>query len=137
MGLLYLPLMTNMQHWWNNDWQYTTKNLTQCYFIHHKAHMNYPGTEPCLCNEKPKINRLSYGISFLIRPCTSVWQHILEKHADFINLFLCCHCRMINSNTMITIYQSDSNINNITVASHVKFCVEIINHVKLKVKLSL
>jgi hypothetical protein len=39
-----------MEHWYNdNDREKLTfldKNLSQCHFVHHKAHMDWPGIEP-------------------------------------------------------------------------------------------
>jgi hypothetical protein len=40
------------------------KNLSQCYFVHHKSHMDTPGSNPGLCGERPATNRLSHGTAF-------------------------------------------------------------------------
>jgi len=36
-----------MEHWWNDTDQgkpvHSGKNLSQCYFIHQKSHMGWPG----------------------------------------------------------------------------------------------
>jgi hypothetical protein len=35
-------------------------NLSQCHFVHHKSHMDLPGSEPGPLRERPATNRLSY-----------------------------------------------------------------------------
>jgi hypothetical protein len=39
-----------MEHWWNDsdrgNLTYSVRKLSQCYFVHHKSHMNCPGIEP-------------------------------------------------------------------------------------------
>jgi hypothetical protein len=38
-----------VEHWWNDTERgkpkYTEKNLSQCHFIHHKFHVDWPGIE--------------------------------------------------------------------------------------------
>ena len=40
----------SMEYWWNdNDREkpkYSDKNLSECYFVHHKSHMAWPAIEP-------------------------------------------------------------------------------------------
>ena len=39
-----------MEHWWNETHKRTLRsakeNLSQCYFVHQKSHMNCPGIDP-------------------------------------------------------------------------------------------
>jgi hypothetical protein len=39
-----------IEDWWNNiieeKLKYLEKNLSQCHFVLHKSHMNWPGIEP-------------------------------------------------------------------------------------------
>jgi hypothetical protein len=41
------------------------KNLSHCYFVHHKYHTDWTGANPGLNGERPATNRLSYGMAFL------------------------------------------------------------------------
>jgi hypothetical protein len=41
----------NMEQWWNDTdrgklEKNSEKNLSQCHFVHHKFHMDYPGCKP-------------------------------------------------------------------------------------------
>jgi hypothetical protein len=38
----------------------TRRKPPQCYFVHHKSHMNWPGLEPCRRVGNPATNGLSY-----------------------------------------------------------------------------
>jgi hypothetical protein len=54
-----------MEHWYididRGKPKYSDKNLCQHHFVHHKSHMDYPGSNPGLCGERPANNRLSHG----------------------------------------------------------------------------
>jgi hypothetical protein len=54
-----------IEHRWNEidreKPKYSRKNLSQCQFVHHKSHMDWPGIEPSLRGERPATNRLSHG----------------------------------------------------------------------------
>jgi hypothetical protein len=43
------------------------KNLSQCHFVHHKSHMDWPGRVPGLCSERPGTNDLSHGTALLVQ----------------------------------------------------------------------
>jgi len=40
----------SMGHWWKNidrgKMKYYGRNLSQCYYAHHKSHIYWPGIEP-------------------------------------------------------------------------------------------
>jgi hypothetical protein len=40
----------NVEQWWNDTdrgkLKYSEKTLSECYFVHHKFHMDWPGTDP-------------------------------------------------------------------------------------------
>jgi hypothetical protein len=44
-----MQMTKSMEHWWNDTDRekpkYSEKNLSQCPFVHHKAHMNCPVVE--------------------------------------------------------------------------------------------
>jgi len=39
----------SIEHWWNNterrNLKYWKKNHSHCHFVHHKSHIDWPGTE--------------------------------------------------------------------------------------------
>jgi len=37
------------------------ENLSQCHFVYHTFHIDWPGIEPSLCGERLATNHLSYG----------------------------------------------------------------------------
>jgi hypothetical protein len=43
------------------------RNLSQCHFVHHKSHMDWPGVNPGLRCERPATNRLSHSTALLGR----------------------------------------------------------------------
>jgi hypothetical protein len=56
-----------MEHRWNaidrEKPKYSRENLSQCHFVRHKSHMDWPGIERGLRDERPVTNRLSHGTS--------------------------------------------------------------------------
>jgi hypothetical protein len=59
--------------WNDTDWgkpKISKKTLSQHHFVHHKSHMDKPGSEPGLCGEKPTTNRLSHGTAYGAKPYT-------------------------------------------------------------------
>jgi hypothetical protein len=46
----FISFFLVMGHRWNKTdiWKpkYSEKNLSQCYFVNHKSHMDWPGIEP-------------------------------------------------------------------------------------------
>jgi len=53
-----------------NEWAYSTggiilkylvENLSQCHFVYHIFHIDWPGIEPSLCGERLATNHVSYG----------------------------------------------------------------------------
>jgi hypothetical protein len=43
------------------NWSSRGKNLSQCQFVHHKSHMDWPVIGPRPRGERPETNRLSHG----------------------------------------------------------------------------
>jgi hypothetical protein len=50
MKIIFLSFLLVMEHQWNEigmgKRKYSGKNLSQCRFVHHKSHMDWPGIEP-------------------------------------------------------------------------------------------
>jgi hypothetical protein len=61
--LAYNTLL-GIEPWWNDDDRgkpkYSETNLSQCHFVHHKSHRDWPGSEPSLLCERPATTRLSH-----------------------------------------------------------------------------
>jgi len=74
-GLLFI--------WWNDTdrgkAKISEKNLPHCHFVRHKPHMDWPGHEPGLCNERPATNRLSHDTAFSLLLCLTLWRRSLSK----------------------------------------------------------
>jgi len=66
--------MENMEHWWNDTDRakllYSDKNLFHCYFVHRRAHVEWPRIEPesFHCFEDKKLNRITFKDLFV--PCS-------------------------------------------------------------------
>jgi hypothetical protein len=73
-----------MEHRWNKTDRekpkYSGKNLSQCHFVHHKFHMDWPGMNPGLRRERPATNRLSHGTVLWIRQLVA---GISSRRPDF------------------------------------------------------
>jgi hypothetical protein len=60
----------SVEHSWNDSDsekpQYSDKNLSQCHFVNHKSHMDWPGIEIRPPQWSPTTNRLSHGTAFAV-----------------------------------------------------------------------
>jgi hypothetical protein len=75
-GDQFVSFFQVMEHRWNElvrrKSKYLGKNLSQCHFVHHKSHKDWPGIEPGPPLWNPATNRLSHGtttIRFLVHWC--------------------------------------------------------------------
>jgi hypothetical protein len=70
--ILFVPQMIGLYEYGERRWndidrrkpKNSEKNLSQCQFVHHKSHMDWPGSEPGLRVERPLTNRLSHGTAY-------------------------------------------------------------------------
>jgi hypothetical protein len=68
------------------------KNLSQCHFVHHKSHMDSPGSNPGLRSGRPAANRLSHGTALFRRYCSIVREITslkLSANAPVTSIFFC------------------------------------------------
>jgi hypothetical protein len=57
------------------------ESMSQCHFVYHKSHMDWPGREPGLRGERPATNRLSHGTAKkALEGC--LFYDILVSHGD-------------------------------------------------------
>jgi hypothetical protein len=54
-----------MKQQWNDTdrrkLKYSKKNVSQCHFVHHKPHTDWPGYKPGHHGDNPATNCLNYG----------------------------------------------------------------------------
>jgi hypothetical protein len=66
-----------MEHRWNEidggKPKYSGKNLSQCYFVHHKSHMDWLGSNPGLRSYRRLLSALSHRTAHPPLWVTHIW----------------------------------------------------------------
>jgi hypothetical protein len=62
--------------YWHDKPNNSEKNLSQCHFVHHKSHMDWPGANSGLRGERPATNRLSQGTAHSVGLLELLWKKL-------------------------------------------------------------
>jgi len=70
-----------MEHWWNDTdavkQNYSQRNLLQCYFVHRKSHMDWPGIVPVLYLKAQPVPRSKHSVSVIKTNQSTLYREII------------------------------------------------------------